>query len=114
MTTLIGGMCEADFSGYPDCRKDTLDTVMKSISMGMDKIYKLETPLMNVSKAGAWKLAHDLGGQSLIDIILEDTHTCYLGVRGQRYDWGYGCNRCPACDLRAKGWQHYTAGDFTS
>ena len=112
MTTLIGGMCEADFSGYPDCRKDTLDAVMKSISMGMDKVYTLETPLMHVSKAGAWKIAEELGGQALIDVILEDTHTCYLGDRGQRYDWGYGCGTCPACDLRAKGWGNYKAGLF--
>ena len=112
MTTLIGGMCEADFSGYPDCRKDTLDAVMKSISLGMDKTYTLETPLMNVSKAGAWKMAEALGGKALIDIILEDTHTCYLGDRGQRHDWGYGCDTCPACDLRGKGWDNYKAGHF--
>jgi len=108
--TLIGGMCEADFSGYPDCRQDTLDAVMTSISLGMDVKYTLETPLMQVSKAGAWGLAKKLGGQPLVDIILEESHTCYLGARGERHDWGYGCGECPACELREKGWTAYEAG----
>lgn len=107
LTTLIGGMCEADFSGYPDCRIETLNAQMKAISLGMDKKFTLETPLMHLSKAGAWQLAFELGGQTLVDIILEDTHSCYLGKREQRYDWGYGCGTCPACDLRAKGWSGY-------
>lgn len=109
ITELVGGMCEADFSGYPDCRKDTLDTQMKAISLGMDKHYTLETPLMNFSKAQAWDLAYSLGGQALIDIIIEDSHTCYKGERGERFDWGYGCAACPACELRAKGWAEYSA-----
>ena len=109
MTTLIGGMCEADFSGYPDCRKETLDAQMLAISLGMDKPYILETPLMNLSKAEAWALAEELGGEALVDIIIEDSHTCYKGTRGERYDWGYGCGECPACDLRAKGWREYAA-----
>ena len=109
MTTLIGGMCEADFSGYPDCRKETLDAQMQAISLGMDKPYRLETPLMHLSKAGAWALAEKLGGQALVDIIIEDSHTCYKGTRGQLHAWGYGCGTCPACDLRAKGWQEYAA-----
>jgi len=112
ITTLIGGMCEADFSGYPDCRQDTLDHTMQSISMGMDKPFRLETPLMHISKAGAWKLAEALGGKELIEVILEETHTCYLGEREIRRDWGYGCGQCPACDLRAKGWQNYVSGHF--
>ncbi len=112
ITTLIGGMCEADFSGYPDCRHETLDRTMESISLGMDKAFILETPLMHVSKAGAWKMAEDLGGAELIDIILEETHTCYLGDRSLRHDWGYGCGTCPACDLRAKGWTNYKSGQF--
>jgi len=90
ITRLIGGMCEADFSGYPDCRKDTLDKTMESISLGMDKNFELETPLMHISKAGAWKMAEELGGADLVEVILEKTHTCYLGVRGDRFDWGYG------------------------
>jgi len=105
---LVAGMCEADFSGYPDCRKDTLDQTMKSISMGMDKVFTLDTPLMHVSKAGAWSLAKQLGGPELVEIILEDTHTCYLGIRGTRHDWGYGCGSCPACELRSKGWAEYS------
>jgi len=109
ITILIGGMCEADFSGYPDCRKDTLDATMHAISLGMDRTYTLETPLMHVSKARAWDMADTLGGQGLIDIILEESHTCYLGQRGERYDWGYGCDACPACELRAKGWFEYKA-----
>ena len=110
ITALIAGMCEADFSGYPDCRKETLDATMTSISLGMDRSFTLETPLMHISKAGAWSLANDLGGQALVEIILEDTHSCYRGERGERHDWGYGCNDCPACDLRAKGWEQFEAG----
>jgi len=112
ITTLIGGMCEADFSGYHDCRQDTLDATMKSISMGMDRAFTLETPLMHVSKAGAWDMARKIGGDALVSVILEYTHTCYLGDRDQRHDWGYGCGTCPACDLRAKGWQQYSTGQF--
>lgn len=105
--TLIGGMCEADFSGYPDCRKETLDAQMQAISLGMDVPYRLETPLMHLSKAGAWALAHDLGGDALVELILEDSHSCYMGERGARHAWGYGCGTCPACELRAKGWGAY-------
>ena len=112
LTTLIGGMCEADFSGYPDCRIETLNAQMKAISLGMEKTFTLETPLMNLSKAGAWELAYKLGGQALIEIILEDTHTCYLVERGKRHDWGYGCGSCPACELRAQGWEKYSSGRF--
>lgn len=110
ISTLIGGMCEADFSGYPDCRHETLARTMESISMGMDRLFSLETPLMLVSKSGAWDMARHLGGQDLIEIILEKTHTCYLGERGTRFDWGYGCGSCPACELRAKGWKNYESG----
>ena len=112
LTTLIGGMCEADFSGYPDCRIETLNAQMKAISLGMDKAFKLETPLMNLSKAGAWDMAYKLGGQALVEIVLEDTHTCYLGERGTRHDWGYGCGSCPACELRSQGWKKYSSGRF--
>lgn len=109
MSQLVAGMCEADFSGYPDCRKDTLDVTMQSISMGMDMSFALHTPLMNVSKAGAWELAEQLGGAKLVEIIRTVTHTCYLGERGELQDWGYGCGSCPACDLRTKGWKGYAA-----
>ena len=109
ISTLIGGMCEADFSGYPDCRQETLDTQMKAISLGMDREFSLQTPLMYVDKAGAWEIAYSLGGDKLVEIILEHSHTCYIGERGARYDWGYGCGQCPACELRAKGWEKYAS-----
>lgn len=112
LTTLIGGMCEADFSGYPDCRIETLDAQMNAISLGMDKTFTLETPLMHLSKAQAWGLAHELGGQELVELILEDTHSCYRGERDTRHDWGYGCGHCPACDLRAKGWAKYNREEY--
>ena len=107
ISTLVGGMCEADFSGYPDCRKETLDATLHSISLGMGRPFSLETQLMFVDKAGAWRMAYELGGASLIEIIREYSHTCYLGERGERHAWGYGCGTCPACELRAKGWADY-------
>ena len=106
-TDLIAGMCEADFSGYPDCRKETLDAQMNAISLGLEKDFELHTPLMNRSKAGAWTLAEELGGKKLVDLIRTETHTCYLGVRDELREWGYGCGTCPACELRAKGWAEY-------
>ena len=102
--TLVGGMCETDFSGYPDCRNDTLQSLAQTLSLGMAIELAIETPLMWIDKAATWQMAKDLGGQTLVDLIVEDTHTCYLGERGQRHAWGYGCGTCPACDLRAKGW----------
>lgn len=104
---LVAGMCEADFSGYPDCRKQTLDAQMKAISLGLDRDFTLHTPLMNLSKAGAWGLAHNLGGDRLVDIIRQKSHTCYKGVHEELYAWGYGCGSCPACELRAAGWAQY-------
>jgi len=104
ITTLVGGMCETDFSGYPDCRNDTLQTLAKAISLGLDKPVVIDTPLMFIDKAETWALADKLGGAALLDIITEDTHTCYLGERQKRHPWGYGCGKCPACELRAKGW----------
>ena len=108
-STLVAGMCEADFSGYPDCRKETLDAQMQAISLGLDKPFTLETPLMARSKAGAWELAEELGGKALVELIRTETHTCYVGERSVLHDWGYGCGVCPACDLRAKGWAEYQA-----
>lgn len=107
MTDLVAGMCEADFSGYPDCRKQTLDAQMRAISLGMDRAFTLHTPLMTVSKAGAWEMAEGLGGSALVEIIRVQSHTCYKGERGELHAWGYGCGTCPACDLRAKGWREY-------
>lgn len=107
ITTLIGGMCETDYSGYPDCRNDTLQTLAHAISLGMDKRFEILTPLMYVDKAATWAMAQDLGGATLVELIIETTHTCYLGDRAHRHAWGFGCGTCPACDLRAKGWEKW-------
>jgi 7-cyano-7-deazaguanine synthase len=101
---LVGGMCETDFSGYPDCRRDTLDAMERALALGLERPIRIETPLMRLTKAETWALAHDLGGRLLVDAILEQSHTCYMGDRRHRHAWGYGCGACPACDLRAKGW----------
>ena len=111
---IIGGMCETDFSGYPDCRDDTIKALQVALNLGMDKRFVIETPLMWMDKAATWQLAHQLGGDRLVEIILEDTHTCYLGDRSRRSDWGYGCGRCPACELRAKGYAAFRANGGTS
>jgi len=107
--TLVGGMCETDYSGYPDCRNETLQALGKAISLGTDTQFTLETPLMWIDKAGTWALAEELGGAPLVELIVEDTHTCYLGIRSRRHAWGYGCGHCPACALRAKGWETWQA-----
>jgi len=107
MRILVGGMCETDYSGYPDCRNETLQALGKAISLGMDSEFTLETPLMWIDKAETWALAEQLGGTPLVELIVEDTHTCYLGIRSRRHVWGYGCGHCPACDLRAKGWEKW-------
>jgi 7-cyano-7-deazaguanine synthase len=100
---LVGGMCETDFSGYPDCRDDTLKAMQLALNLGMDTRFVIHTPLMWIDKAATFALAHELGGDSFIDLLVEETHTCYLGGRSQRHDWGYGCGECPACRLRAAG-----------
>jgi 7-cyano-7-deazaguanine synthase len=104
---IVGGMCETDFSGYPDCRDDTIKAMQATLNLGMDSRFIIETPLMWIDKAETWRLAETLGGQTLVETIVEDTHTCYLGDRSQRHDWGYGCATCPACALRAEGWRRY-------
>ena len=104
---LIGGMCETDFSGYPDCRRDTLDALQTALRLGMARDYVIETPLMALTKAETWALAEQIGGRALVELILEDSHTCYLGERGERHAWGHGCGTCPACELRAAGWREY-------
>ncbi len=109
LTSLVGGMCETDFSGYPDCRDDTIKAMQVALNLGMDACFQVETPLMRLDKAETWRLADRLGGGTLIDLIVEATHTCYLGERGTRHDWGYGCATCPACLLRADGWRRYKA-----
>jgi 7-cyano-7-deazaguanine synthase len=104
---LVGGMCETDYSGYPDCRDDTLKALQVALNLGMDRRFVIETPLMWTDKAGTWRLAGELGGAPLVDLILEHTHSCYRGDRDRRHAWGYGCGACPACDLRARGYQRY-------
>lgn len=104
---IVGGMCETDFSGYPDCRDDTIKALQVAINLGMERRFVLHTPLMWLTKAATWHLADALGGRQLIDLLLEDTHTCYIGDRMHRRSWGYGCDQCPACDLRRKGWMEY-------
>jgi 7-cyano-7-deazaguanine synthase len=107
--TLVGGMCETDYSGYPDCRRETLDAMQSALTLGLDAPLQIETPLMQLTKAETWALAHQLGGDALVSIINEHTHTCYQGDRAQRHAWGYGCASCPACDLRAAGWAAWAA-----
>ena len=106
---LVGGMCETDYSGYPDCRNDTMQSLQATLRLGMATDVAIETPLMWLDKAATWKLAEDLGGKALVELIRSGTHTCYLGERGQLHDWGYGCGKCPACELRAKGYENYQA-----
>ncbi len=107
LQVLVTGVCETDFSGYPDCRDDTIKAMQLALSLGMDKRFLIETPLMWIDKADTWALAYSLGGQALVDLIIEHTHTCYLGDRAHRHDWGYGCGHCPACELRARGYARY-------
>lgn len=110
---LIGGMCETDFSGYPDCRDATLKSLAETIRLGTETDFVIETPLMWLSKADSWNMADELGGEALIELILEETHSCYKGVRAERHSWGYGCGACPACELRAAGFTQWRAGATT-
>jgi 7-cyano-7-deazaguanine synthase len=105
LTALVGGMCETDFSGYPDCRRETLDATERALNLGMDQCFRVETPLMHLTKAQTWGLAKALGGEPLIAITVEESHTCYLGARSALHAWGYGCGACPACDLRRAGYE---------
>jgi len=107
---LVGGMCETDYSGYPDCRNATLQALGQAISLGLDTPFVIETPLMWIDKAGTWAMAEELGGAPLVDLVVEHTHTCYTPDRTTRHAWGYGCGRCPACNLRARGWERWQAG----
>ena len=119
LQVLVTGVCETDFSGYPDCRDDTMKAMQLALSLGMDKRFLIETPLMWIDKADTWRLAYALGEQSglpnggevLVDLIVEHTHTCYLGDRTHRHAWGYGCGQCPACELRARGYQRFAMPD---
>ena len=109
ISDLVGGMCETDFSGYPDCRDETVQATAKALSLGLAQDIKVHTPLMWIDKAATWKLAEELGGSALVDLIVEETVTCYEGDRVHRHDWGYGCGKCPACQLRATGYTKYRA-----
>jgi 7-cyano-7-deazaguanine synthase len=106
---VIGGMCETDYSGYPDCRDDTIKALQVALNLGMARRFVLHTPLMWIDKAATWRLAEGLGGKPLVELIVEQTHSCYLGDRTQRHAWGYGCGTCPACELRRNGWESYIA-----
>ncbi|HEY9067902.1 MAG TPA: 7-cyano-7-deazaguanine synthase QueC [Burkholderiaceae bacterium] len=109
ISVLVGGMCETDYSGYPDCRDNTLKALQVALSLGIDAPMTLETPLMWRDKAQTWALAQEIGGETLVKLTIEYTHTCYLGERNQRHAWGYGCGMCPACDLRRKGYEGWLA-----
>ena len=106
---LVGGMCETDYSGYPDCRDDTLKSQQVTLSLGLAQRIVIHTPLMWIDKAQTFAMAEDLGGTSLVDLVIEHTHSCYKGDRSKRHDWGYGCGDCPACELRSSGWRDYKA-----
>ena len=109
LQVLVTGVCETDFSGYPDCRDDTMKALQLALSLGMDRRFLVQTPLMWIDKAATWELAWQLGGQLLVDLVIEHTHTCYLGDREHRHVWGYGCGTCPACELRARGFTAFQA-----
>jgi len=107
---LVGGMCETDYSGYPDCRDDTLKALQVALNLGMQRRFVIETPLMWLDKAATWALADELGGAALVELVLEQTHSCYKGERSERHAWGYGCGACPACELRKTGFEAWRAG----
>ena len=109
LRVIVGGMCETDYSGYPDCRDDTIKALQVALNLGMDRRFILETPLMWIDKAQTWKLAQDLGGEALVELIRKETHSCYLGERKTLHPWGFGCRTCPACQLRAQGYEKFVA-----
>jgi 7-cyano-7-deazaguanine synthase len=106
---LVAGMCETDFSGYPDCRDDTIKAMQLALNLGMECRFVIHTPLMFIDKAATFALGQEIGGQDFVDLLVEETHTCYLGDRSRRHDWGYGCGTCPACRLRADGFARWKA-----
>jgi 7-cyano-7-deazaguanine synthase len=110
IATLVGGMCETDFSGYPDCRSATMDAMASALTLGLDRQVRIATPLMHLTKAETWQLARQLGGAALVELIVAETVTCYEGNRTMRHPWGYGCGACPACVLRRKGWDEWQSG----
>jgi 7-cyano-7-deazaguanine synthase len=106
---LVTGVCETDYSGYPDCRDDTIKAMQLALNLGMEARFVLHTPLMWVDKAGTWRMAEEIGGEALVTLIRDETHTCYQGDRDTRHEWGAGCGHCPACKLRAEGYRSYAA-----
>jgi 7-cyano-7-deazaguanine synthase len=106
---IVAGMCETDYSGYPDCRDDTIKALQVALNLGMERRFVLHTPLMWLTKGDTWRLAETLGGRALVEAVVEHTHTCYLGDRTHRHPWGFGCGTCPACELRAQGWRDYVS-----
>jgi 7-cyano-7-deazaguanine synthase len=107
---IVAGMCETDYSGYPDCRDDTIKAMQVALNLGMQRRFVVHTPLMWRDKAETWRLAEEIGGAPLVEAMVEETHSCYLGDRTRRHPWGFGCGACPACDLRRRGWEAYRAG----
>ena len=104
---LVAGMCETDYSGYPDCRDDTIKAMQVTLTLGLDKRVTIHTPLMWIDKADTFAMAEQIGGKAFLDLVIEDSHSCYLGIRTKRHDWGYGCGTCPACELRAQGFAKF-------
>ena len=111
---IVTGVCETDYSGYPDCRDDTVKAMQLALNLGMEARFVLHTPLMWIDKAETWRLAERLGGAALVDLVRDGTHTCYAGDRTHRHDWGFGCGACPACELRAQGYRAFTARRYAS
>ncbi len=114
IANVVGGMCETDYSGYPDCRLDTIKALETAVNLGMAADIELLTPLMHIDKQSTWEMAQELGGDRLVDLLIEETHTCYIGDRENRHAWGYGCGACPACELRAAGYEGFAAMRETS
>lgn len=110
LTSIVGGMCETDFSGYPDCRDETIQAMQSALSLGMGRSFALLTPLMFIDKAATWGMALELGGKPFVELVRTRTHTCYVGERGALHGWGHGCGECPACKLRAAGWRRFASG----
>ncbi|MGN8001154.1 7-cyano-7-deazaguanine synthase QueC [Sphingomonas sp. 22176] len=106
---IITGVCETDYSGYPDCRDDAIKAMQLALNIGMDSRFVIHTPLMWIDKAATWALAEELGGKALVDLIRRNTHTCYQGVRDKQHDWGHGCGTCPACELRRDGYLSFAS-----
>ena len=104
---LVAGMCETDYSGYPDCRDDTIKAMQVALTLGLDKRVAIHTPLMWIDKAETFALAVEIGGDAFLDLLIEESHSCYLGDRTRRHDWGYGCGTCPACQLRVQGFAKF-------